>query len=226
MATTIKPVIIEPSTKHTATIIFLHGLGDTGHAWAEELKTLKPSYAKLICPTAPIAPVTMNNGFRMPCWFDIRSLDKNDKNQDEEGVKQSSAAIVDIIQSEINGVDGKPGIPASRIILSGFSQGGSLSLYTGLTGPVTLAGIVSLSGYLPISTTISWEDVKKPKILQCHGDADSVVPFESGLQTSQDLKKHLPESSSFRVYPGMDHCSCAEELSDFEDFLKETIPPV
>jgi len=227
MATTIKPVIIQPSAKHSATIIFLHGLGDTGHGWAEELQTIKPTYAKLICPTAPTAAVTINNGFRMPSWFDIRSLDKNSPDQDEEGIKAASASILAMIQAEIDGVDGNPGIPATRIILGGFSQGGALSLYTGLTGPVTLGGVVSLSGYLPISETIPWDNIQKPKILQCHGDADTVVPFAFGLQSSAALKSRLPASSySFRVYRGMDHCSCAEELSDVKDFLDDTIPPL
>jgi len=227
MAATTKPVITEASSKHTATIIFLHGLGDTGHGWSDELQTIKPSYAKLICPTAPTAPVTINNQMRMPSWFDIRSLDKNNKNQDEAGVKASSASILQMIKSEIEGVDGKPGIPASRIVLGGFSQGGALSLYTGLTGGTTLGGIVSLSGYLPIADTISWDNISKPKILQCHGDDDSVVPIEFGIQTSQALKKQFPESDyKFKIYKGMDHCSCAEELSDVDDFLKEVIPPL
>jgi len=197
------------------------------HGWAGELQTLKPSYAKLICPTAPTARVTINNGFRMPSWFDIRSLDKNDDNQDEEGIKKASADIIKLINDEIEGTDGNPGIPASRIILGGFSQGGALSLYTGLTGPFTLGGIVTLSGYLPIGKTIPWDSIKQPKVLQCHGDEDSVVPFEFGLQTSEKLKKHLPpDSYKFQVYPGMDHCSCAEELSDVEDFIKKTIPGI
>lgn len=122
-------------------------------------------------------------------------------------------------------MDGKPGIPASRIILGGFSQGGALALYTGLTGPFKLASIISLSGYLPISYTISWESINKPKILQCHGDSDTVVALEFGVMTSEILKEHVPELT-FKVYKGMDHGVCEEEISDLRNFLKDTIPPI
>jgi len=220
-----KTFIIEASTKHTATIIFLHGLGDTGEGWSYELSRIKPSYAKLVCPTASKNPVTINFGMRMPSWFDIRSLDKSDNNEDVEGIKKASQDIVDLIKKEIEGSDGKPGIPASRIVLGGFSQGGALSLYTGLTGPFALAGVVSLSGYLPASSSIDWQSIQKPTVFQCHGDSDPVVPYQFGILTSKALQTHL-SNPTFKTYSGLGHSSSEEELKDVKNFLKERIPEV
>jgi len=84
---------------------------------------------------------------------------------------------------------------------------------------------VSLSGYLPIANTIKWDTIQKSPILQCHGDEDSVVAYEFGTQTAKALSTRVPKHT-FKTYPGMDHCSCAEELSDLEDFLKEVLPPI
>ena len=75
MRSSLKPVILKPRMKQTASMIFLHGLGDTGHGWASLLNTIRPDHLKVICPTAPVIPITLNLGFRMPGWFDITSLD-------------------------------------------------------------------------------------------------------------------------------------------------------
>jgi len=220
-----KTFIVEATAKHTATIIFLHGLGDTGEGWSFELSRIKPSYAKLVCPTAPKNPVTINFGMKMPSWFDIRSLDKADNNEDIEGIKKASEDIVHLIQNEINGTEEKPGVPADRIILGGFSQGGALSIYTGLTGPIALAGIVSLSGYLPASSTINWSTIQKPPLFQCHGDSDPVVPYNFGVLTSKALESHLPHHK-FKTYSGLGHSSSEEEMIDVKNFFAERIPPV
>ncbi|OXA37047.1 acyl-protein thioesterase 1 [Folsomia candida] len=216
----IPPVIIPAAVKHTATIFFLHGLGDTGHGWASDLADIKPPHAKLICPTAPEAPVTINMGFEMPSWFDIRSLDKNDGNEDEQGVKNASQDIVKMIDDEI-----KAGIPADRILLGGFSQGAALSLYTGLTGPHSLAGLVILSGYLPVRKTISWDKINKPPVLQCHGDADTVVHYEVGVGTSKMLQElgKLP-NFTFKTYENLQHSSSPREMRDVQNFIKEKLP--
>lgn len=116
-----------------------------------------------------------------------------------------------------------PKVPASRIMLGGFSQGAALSLFTGLTGTHNLAGIISLSGYLPGREAIEWEKIKKPPVLQCHGDADSVVNYQFALGTAKELKPRLTKYT-FKTYKGLDHSSSMEEMSDVDDFIKECIP--
>lgn len=114
-----------------------------------------------------------------------------------------------------------------RILLGGFSQGAALSLYTGLTGPHLLAGIVTLSGYLPIRNTIEWDKINKPPILQCHGDRDGIVNFEVGAGTAKTIQElgKVP-TFTFKTYKGMDHSSCPEEMSDVADFISERLPPI
>uniref|UniRef100_T1L506 palmitoyl-protein hydrolase n=1 Tax=Tetranychus urticae TaxID=32264 RepID=T1L506_TETUR len=128
-------VIDAKDGNHTATIIFLHGLGDTGHGWAETFAAIKPSYCKLICPTAPAQPVTLNAGMIMPSWFDLMTLTHNGP-EDAEGIAN------------------KHNIPAERILLGGFSQGGALSLHTGLRYSKPLAGILAFSCWLPLHKDI------------------------------------------------------------------------
>ncbi|CAL8093225.1 unnamed protein product [Orchesella dallaii] len=217
----VAPVIIPAAVKQTATILFLHGLGDTGHGWASDLANIKPKHAKLICPTAEEAPVTINGGYEMPSWFDIRSLDKNDGNEDESGVKKASELITKMIDDEV-----KAGIPASRILLGGFSQGGALSLYTGLTGSNLLGGVLVLSGYLPIRDTIDWSKIQKPTILQCHGDRDPVVLYDVGKSVSEILEKQNLPNYSFKTYRGLDHSANDEEMKDVRKFLNERLPPI
>ena len=130
--------------QHTATVIFLHGLGDSGHGWAPQISNIKPSGVKLICPSANKMAVTLNAGVMMPAWFDLKSLNPNGP-EDEAGVKAAAAYVNSLIQAEI-----EAGIPSERIIIGGFSQGGALGLYTALTSPHRLAGVIGLSCWIPL----------------------------------------------------------------------------
>ncbi|KAL1450938.1 hypothetical protein WDU94_003245, partial [Cyamophila willieti] len=141
------PVVIEANTKQTSSLIFLHGLGDTGHGWASSMAELKPPHTKVICPTADTMPVTLNGGYPMPSWFDLISLDANSK-EDEEGIKRAAQKIHSLIDKEVSS-----GIPSDRIVIGGFSQGGALALYSALTYPKKLAGVVALSCWLPMHKT-------------------------------------------------------------------------
>ena len=114
----IPPVVLKASRAHTATLIFLHGLGDTGMGWAGALNSIKPDYLKVICPTAPMLPVTLNGGASMPAWYDILSLDEKDTNrEDMEGVSWS----VDLLHELVRGEE-KHGLGPDRVIVGGFSQ--------------------------------------------------------------------------------------------------------
>jgi len=157
----------------------------------------------------------------MPSWYDIRSLDKTEGNEDEEGIRKSVSYVSSLIDQEISN-----GIPANRIILGGFSQGAALSIYTGLTSSVLLGGLVILSGYLPIRKTIQWDSIKKPPILQCHGDADEVVHYAIGLGTSKHIEKAGIPDFTFKTYKNMGHSSSEQEMKDVANFLNKCLPTI
>ena len=101
MASRPPSVILNPKSRHTATLIFLHGLGDTGHGWAEAMNSIRPDFLKIVCPTAPSIPVTLNMGMRMPAWYDIRTLDKTDdpsEREDIKGVMESADYLSQLIK--------------------------------------------------------------------------------------------------------------------------------
>lgn len=216
------PVVISPSGKHTATLIFCHGLGDTGHGWASTLADVRQGHVKIICPTADTMPVTLNSGFQMPAWFDLFSLDPTGQ-EDDRGIEKSKQIITNLIEQEINN-----GIDPSRIVLGGFSQGGALALYTGLTGKFKLSGIIALSCWLPLHKTFpgalntSNSDVP---ILQAHGDCDPVVPYRWGQMTSTAMKGFV-KSHEFKTYKGLAHSSGSAELQDIRQFLVTRLPPI
>lgn len=212
-------VVIEASTKHTATIIFFHGLGDTGHGWASTLAEIKPSFAKLVCPTAPTIPVTLNSGFRMPAWFDLKGLDMS-AGEDAEGIQRSAASVHSLIEDELKG-----GIPSHRILIGGFSQGGALSLYSSLTAPHKLAGVVALSCWLPLRDTFPAKiagNTETP-IMLCHGESDPVVPHRWGQESAALLKKYN-KTIDFRSYKNMAHSSSDKEMSDVKKFFEQCLP--
>ncbi|XP_012644733.1 acyl-protein thioesterase 1 isoform X3 [Microcebus murinus] len=111
------PAVVPAARKATAAVIFLHGLGDTGHGWAEAFAGIRSSHIKYICPHAPVRPVTLNMNMAMPTWFDIIGLSP-DSQEDEPGIKHAAESIKALIDQEV-----KNGIPSNRIILGGFSQG-------------------------------------------------------------------------------------------------------
>lgn len=179
------------------------------HGWAQAMAQIRPSYAKVICPTAPTMSVTLNAGFQMPSWFDLKTLDMYGP-EDEDGIKKAAANIQAMIQSEISA-----GIPANRIMVGGFSQGGALALYTGLTSTQPLAGIVALSCWLPLHK--SFPDARKTAdtvpILQCHGEVDPVLPYKFGQLSHYSLKTFM-KNAQFNSYPGLSHSSSDEEMNE------------
>ncbi|ETN65714.1 acyl-protein thioesterase 1,2 [Anopheles darlingi] len=213
------PVIIPSVAKHTSTLIFLHGLGDTGHGWATSMGALRTPDMKVICPTATPMPVTMNGGFRLNSWFDLKSISISDP-EDEEGIKRATRTVHELIQSEI-----KAGIASNRIMLGGFSQGGALALYAGLTFVEPLAGIMALSCWLPMHKRFPG-DRKCPEnvpILQCHGDCDPIVFYKFGQLSSSVLKSFM-QKSHFQTYEGLGHSACDAELADMKNFIATNVP--
>ncbi|XP_069977505.1 acyl-protein thioesterase 1 [Penaeus vannamei] len=213
------PVVVNATAKHTATVIFLHGLGDTGHGWASAMAAIGSPHIKFICPTAPVMPVTLNNGFRMPSWFDLKSLDV-DGPEDSDGIKKARDGIHQLIEEEV-----KAGIPHERIMLGGFSQGGALALYSTFTHSRTLAGVIGLSCWLPLREEFPQAAISNTgsPILQCHGDCDPIVPYKFGQITSQLIKK-FAGNIEFKTYRGMMHSSCDEEMADIKKFITQNLP--
>ncbi|RVE66735.1 hypothetical protein OJAV_G00110580 [Oryzias javanicus] len=201
-------VTISGKEKETAAVIFLHGLGDTGHGWAESLARIQPSHVKIICPHAPIIPVTLNMRSMLPAWFDLMAA---------ENIKA-------IIEHEA-----RNGIPSNRIILGGFSQGGALSMYTALTCQHPLAGVVALSCWLPLHKSFPSASGcnKNLPILQCHGDMDAMIPRQFGAMTAEKLKSIVnPQMVTFKSYPGLPHSSCPEEMAAVKEFIEKHLPRV
>lgn len=161
-------------------------------------------------------------GMRMPSWFDLRSLNPLDP-EDEEGIEAACKRIHELVAEQE-----KQGIPHDRIILGGFSQGGALSLYSALRYPKKLAGVVALSCWLPVHQKfpgIASEANKKIPILQCHGDQDFVVPLAWGQASKVHLSTFLDESLyKFKVYSNLAHSSSTAELNDVLDFIKKHLP--
>ncbi|XP_003699191.1 acyl-protein thioesterase 1 [Megachile rotundata] len=218
--TTVSPVVIAATARHTATLIFFHGLGDTGHGWASSMGAVRSPHIKVICPTAPIMPVTLNAGFRMPSWFDLRSLEPSGP-EDEEGIRRAAEMVHSLIAQEV-----AAGIPTKRIFLGGFSQGGALAIYSALTFPEPLAGIIALSAWLPLHQKFPAEAIgnKNTPLLQCHGDCDPIVPYRWGQLTASVLKQFMTQTE-FKTYGGMMHTSCDEEMRDMKEFIKRVLKP-
>ncbi|CAJ1082487.1 acyl-protein thioesterase 1 [Xyrichtys novacula] len=219
------PAIVPAARKATAAVIFLHGLGDTGHGWAEAFAGIRIPHVKYICPHAPTMPVSLNMRMSMPSWFDIYGLNP-DAEEDESGIKRASENIKALIDQEV-----KNGIPSHRIILGGFSQGGALSLYTALTTQQKLAGVVALSCWLPLRNSFPQASAnsanKDMHLLQCHGDSDPLVPFVFGSQTAEKMKTLInPANISFKSYRGLPHSACPEEMVDVKRFIEKQLPPI
>ncbi|KAI1436955.1 Phospholipase/carboxylesterase/thioesterase [Xylaria sp. CBS 124048] len=230
MASTIsraKPLLFAASAKHTATVIFLHGLGDTGFGWASAVEGWigrgKLDQVKWVLPHAPRMPITAAEGMSMPAWFNIITLTGPTEvlraNQDESGMLRTRDYIHTLIQEEIDA-----GIPSNRIVLGGFSQGGAMALFSGLTAKYKLGGILALSCWLPLDNTrfpaLLQENNfnRQTPVLMAHGDDDAIIPLQRG-QTSRDLLKSLDFDVTMKIYPNMPHSACQEELDDIESFL-------
>ncbi|AWP17091.1 putative acyl-protein thioesterase 1-like [Scophthalmus maximus] len=170
-------------------------------------------------------PVSLNMRMSMPSWFDIYGLSP-DANEDETGIKRASQNIKALIDQEV-----RNGIPSHRIILGGFSQGGALSLYTALTTQQKLAGVVALSCWLPLRNSFPQASAnianKDMYVLQCHGDADPLVPFIFGSQTAEKMKSLInPANITFKSYRGLPHNACPEEMVDIKRFIERQLPPI
>ena len=190
--------------EHSATIILIHGLGDSAEGLSDLGSTFTSQfpYCKVILPTASCIPVTLNGGSRMNAWYDIEGLD--DRAADScNGIDESVTKIRNILSSEHS-----LGLPYSRMVLAGFSQGGAMSLFTGLQLDESqkLAGILVMSGFLPgpskFNLTSTFESIP---ILHCHGTADPVVRFEWATKSKQFLTEKGVQKYELKSFKNVGH---------------------
>ncbi len=215
----LKAVICEPGTPHKASVIWLHGLGDSGEGFAPivpQLHMPDELGIKFIFPHAPIRPVTINGGMEMRAWYDIVSFEL-DKRADETGVKESAAQVEALIEQEINS-----GIAANKIILAGFSQGGVIALHLGPRYSEKLAGVMALSTYMCRPDKFNDEVLQKDlTVLMAHGTQDEVVPVDAGKQ-ALDVLTTNGLAVQWHEYP-MGHQVCGEEVMMIRNWLIEQL---
>lgn len=202
-----------------ASIIWLHGLGADGSDFAPLVPQLglPDSFGiRFIFPNAPSIPVSINNGFVMPAWYDIKEVDI-DRHVDEEQLKQSAAGVHALINREI-----ERGVDSRRIIVAGFSQGGAVSYEAGLTYPKPLAGIMALSTYFATATSIKVNPIQNSiPILICHGSMDPVVSEALGLKSAATLK-NLGLVPEYNSYP-MEHSLCPQQIVDIAAWMSRIL---
>ena len=210
-------VVLEPFHPARASVIWLHGLGADGYDFVPivpELNVAGLDSVRFLFPHAPIRPVTLNAGMPMRAWFDVTGFDRSAL-QDEAGIRASDAAICQWIERER-----EAGIDARSIVLAGFSQGGAMALFTGLRYRQRLAGVLALSTYLPLGSTLATEASAANRdvpILMCHGRFDPVVSIEYGERSHQHLT-NLGYAVDWREYP-MQHAVSPEEIAAIAQWL-------
>ncbi len=199
-------------------VLWLHGLGADGNDFAPIVpELLRPHWPaiRFVFPHAPVQPITINNGVRMRAWYDIVSADFRSR-ADSAGVDASVAALDALIEREI-----ARGIPAERILLAGFSQGGAVILSALLRRTRPLAGLIALSTYLPdpdaAAAARAADGIRVP-VFMAHGRQDPVIPLAIAEHSAQALSA-IGFAVEWQVYP-MAHQVCAEELQALGDWLE------
>lgn len=201
----------------TCAVVFLHGLGADGNDFAPVVpQLLRPGWppVRFVFPHAPVRPITVNGGMRMRAWYDIAGVDIAAR-QDEAGVRQSIGLADALIARE-----GERGVPPSRVVLAGFSQGGAIALAAGVRRAQPLAGIVALSTYLPIaesSIAQSTRTARSTPVFMAHGAFDPIVPQALG-ERSRDALRALGMKIDWHSYP-MAHQVCPPEIMALATWL-------
>lgn len=224
MTASLQTIEVHPEGDAVASVIVLHGLGADGTdflPFADQIELDAIGPVRWLLPRAPVRPVTVNNGYRMRAWYDIFEFGAQTKNprEDEAGLRESFAAVHALIDREV-----ARGVPAHRIVLGGFSQGCAVTLGAGLRYPERLAGLVGMSGYLPLAHATAAErrdaNALTPLFL-AHGQRDQVIGLDRGTAT-RDALKALGMAVEWHDYP-MEHSVSAEEVADLQRFLQRVL---
>ncbi|KKB63168.1 carboxylesterase [Robbsia andropogonis] len=216
------PIEIETGANPGASVIWLHGLGADGSDFVPivpELRLPEHLAVRFIFPHARRMPVTWNNGHVMRAWYDIVSVDDDKRHADEAGVRASRDAVRAWIKREE-----ARGIPATRIIVAGFSQGGAIAYTTGMTHPEPLGGILALSTYVPIPSIIAEEGrsgSESTPVFAAHGSDDAVVPMPLG-ERACGIVRDAGHPLRWETYP-MGHSVHPREIADIGAWLIERL---
>ncbi len=213
---TLESFQIEVKGLATGSVIWLHGLGADGRDFEPIVSQLGlPRSVRWVFPHAPHRPVTINGGMSMRAWYDIISLGRHGP-EDEKGIRASAKAVGAMLATEVS-----RGVPEEKIVLAGFSQGGAIALHVGLRYPKRLAGVVALSTYLPLASTLGAEKSdagQQTEIFLGHDLLDPVIPPFFG-----EASKNALEEQGYRVgwntYTA-EHAVCPEEVRDIGIWLR------
>lgn len=212
---------VETAPNPTVSVIWLHGLGADGSDFVPIVNELDLSGCpaiRFVFPHARTMPVTINGGYVMRAWYDILGTDLA-KREDEAGLRRSQAEVENLIAREKS-----RGVAAHRIVLAGFSQGCAMTIQTGLRHAEKLAGLLCLSGYVPIHTTVEAERHganHETPIFMAHGRADPVIPIIRAEQ-SRDLLQGLGYNVEWHEY-NMPHSVCPQELADIGAWMRRIL---
>ena len=218
LMTSLSTVEVNPSAAASAAVIWLHGFGADGHDFESIIPQLNLPASlpiRFVFPHAPMRNITRMGGDSTRAWFDVGIA----QSVDADGIKKSTFQIKDLIQQEIDN-----GIPAERIVLAGFSQGGAVALNTALLYRKPLAGILALSTFLPVVEELG---TKKSRInaaipiLVCHGKKDEVLPLAMGKAGFDALKSHN-YAVEWREYD-MAHSVCPQQIKDISEWFQKVL---
>lgn len=209
----------ETNSNPTAAVIWLHGLGASGHDFepvVPELGLPDNAAVRFIFPHAPNMPVTINGGMTMPAWYDIKAMDI-DRVVDTDQLVASSDAVAKLVDREI-----ERGVKSDNIVIAGFSQGGAVAYELGLSYPKRLAGIIALSTYFATAKTVKRSEANRDIPIRIyHGTFDPMVPEALGRQSVEKLQE-MGFEPTYETYP-MEHSVCMEEIVDIGKFLCDNV---
>lgn len=216
-----RDVTLSPAAAPVATVIVLHGLGADGWDFVpvvQEFRLPASLSVRFVFPHAPVRPITVNGGYEMRGWYDIRDFSITGR-EDVEGMTESADRVAEYVRREA-----ELGVPPERVVLAGFSQGGAVALHTGLRHPERLAGIVALSTYLPFRSRVAAEISQQNRdvpILMCHGREDPIVAYELG-ETSRDVLREHGYEVDWHAFP-FAHEVSLEEITVVSAWLQRAL---
>jgi phospholipase/carboxylesterase len=218
----LQTIEIETAPNPTAAVIWLHGLGADGHDFepvVPEIVRKQERAWRFVFPHAPVRSVTINGGMNMRAWYDILGFDRGAA-EDAAGFHDTDQLVRQLIEREA-----QRGIAAARVVLAGFSQGGAVTLFTGLRYPQRLAGLMALSCYLPMTASLETQRTAANEglpIFMAHGIDDPVLPVAMGTR-ARDALTGLGYPVEWHQYR-MPHAVCQPEIADIRQYLMRVLP--